>query len=57
MDKRKIQELISEHTGRFLARKGLVRRDVQDEVLKFIPQREIVLITGCDGAGNPHSCA
>jgi predicted AAA+ superfamily ATPase len=51
MEKEKIKELITAHTRTFLARKGLVRREVQKEIARLLPQREIVLISGVRRSG------
>jgi len=46
MDKEKLKELIIGHKEKFLSRTGLVRREIQDEIADYIPQREILIITG-----------
>ncbi|MBM4315502.1 MAG: ATP-binding protein [Deltaproteobacteria bacterium] len=51
MEKEKFRELIIEHKERFLARQGFVRREVQDEIARYLPQREIVIITGVRRSG------
>lgn len=51
MEKEKIKELITAHTRTFLAGKGLVRREVQKEIARLLPQREIVLISGVRRSG------
>ena len=51
MEKEKLKELIIEHKERFLSRKGLVGREIQKEIEKYIPQREIVIITGVRRSG------
>ncbi len=51
MERNKLKELIIEHKERFLLKQGLVKRDIQKEINKFIKQREIVLITGVRRSG------
>ena len=51
MDKEKIKELVIEHKERFLSKKGLIIREVQREIEGFIPQKEIVIITGVRRSG------
>jgi hypothetical protein len=51
VEKEKLKELIAGHKQRFLARSGLVGRDLQKEVTRFLPQREIVLIGGVRRCG------
>lgn len=51
MEKGKIKELIIEHKERFLFRKGLVRRDIQEDIELYLQQREIVIITGVRRSG------
>jgi len=51
MEKEKLKELILEHKGRFFSRTGLVRRVVQEEISRYLPQREIVIITGVRRSG------
>jgi hypothetical protein len=46
MEKEKLKELILEHKEKSFARTGLVRRVVQEEISRYLPQREIVIITG-----------
>lgn len=51
MDKEKLKELLAVHKQKFLARQGLVRRDIQSEIARFIPHKEIVLISGVRRSG------
>jgi len=51
MEKEKLKELIVGHKEKFLSRTGLVRRDIQDEIANYIPQREILIITGVRRSG------
>jgi hypothetical protein len=51
LEKEKLKELIAGHKQRFLARRGLVGRDLQKELSRFLPQREIVLISGVRRCG------
>lgn len=51
MEKEKIRELIIGHKERFLSRRGLVRRTVQDEIARCLPQREITIVTGVRRSG------
>lgn len=51
MEKEKIKELIIEHKEKFLSRKGLVRRELLEEIEKYLRQREIVIITGVRRSG------
>lgn len=51
MEKAKIKELLVGHKQRFFLKTGLIERDIQEEINRFIPQREIVLITGVRRSG------
>jgi len=51
MDKEKLKELIIGHKEKFLSRSGLVRREIQNEIAAYIPQREILIITGVRRSG------
>ncbi|OGW39516.1 MAG: hypothetical protein A2Y97_08145 [Nitrospirae bacterium RBG_13_39_12] len=51
MEKNKLKELLIEHKGKFLSRRGLIRREVQDDILKYIKQKEAILITGIRRGG------
>jgi hypothetical protein len=51
VEKNKLKELIIEHKERFLLKEGLVKRDIQEKIKRFIKQREIVLITGVRRSG------
>lgn len=51
MEKEKLKELIVGHKEKFLSEEGLIRRDIQDEIEKYIPQREILIITGIRRSG------
>lgn len=51
MEKEKLKELIIGHKEKFLSRGGLVRREIQDEIANYIPQREILIITGVRRSG------
>lgn len=51
MDKARLKELINEHKDRFLGRTGLVPRDVQAEIARYLTQREIIILTGVRRCG------
>lgn len=51
MEKEKLKELIIGHREKFLSKNGLVKREIQDEIEKLIPQREILIITGIRRSG------
>ena len=51
MEKEKLKELIIGHKEKFLSRGGLVRREIQDEIANYIPQREVLIITGVRRSG------
>ena len=51
MEKEKLKELIASHKGRFLARTGFLRRDIQDELNPLLSQKEVILITGIRRCG------
>ena len=51
MEKEKLKELIIGHKEKFLSRKGLIRREIQDKIANYIPQREILIITGVRRSG------
>ena len=51
MEKEKLKELIIGHKEKFLSRGGLVRREIQDQIANYIPQREILIITGVRRSG------
>ncbi|MCD6570733.1 MAG: ATP-binding protein [Deltaproteobacteria bacterium] len=51
MEKEKLKELIIGHKENFLSRGGLVRREIQDKIANYIPQREILIITGVRRSG------
>lgn len=51
MEKEKLKELIIGHKESFLSRNGLVRREIQDKIIDYIPQREILIITGVRRSG------
>ncbi|HHF51081.1 MAG TPA: ATP-binding protein [Candidatus Aminicenantes bacterium] len=51
MEKAKLKELIVGHKEKFLSRGGLIRRELQDEIANYIPQREILIITGVRRSG------
>jgi len=51
MEKEKLKELIIGHKESFLSRDGLVRRTIQDKIVDYIPQREILIITGVRRSG------
>jgi uncharacterized protein len=51
MEKEKLKELIVGHKEKFLSRDGLIKREIQDEIEKYIPQREIVILTGIRRSG------
>ena len=49
--KREIKRTIVGHKEKFLSRDGLIKREIQDEISKYIPQREILIITGIRRSG------
>jgi predicted AAA+ superfamily ATPase len=51
MEKEKLKELIIGHKEKFLSRGGLIRREIQDKIADYIPQREILIITGVRRSG------
>jgi predicted AAA+ superfamily ATPase len=51
MEKNKLSELIVEHKEGFLSKKGLIRREIQKDIEKYIKHREIVLVTGVRRGG------
>lgn len=51
MEKEKLKELIVGHKEKFLSEDGLVKREIQDEVEAYMPQREILIITGIRRSG------
>lgn len=51
MDKERLKELMVQHKERFLDAKDLVRRDLQAEIARYLPQREIVFLTGVRRCG------
>jgi predicted AAA+ superfamily ATPase len=51
MEKQKLKELLVEHKEKFLARGGLVRRDIQDKIESYLPHREIIIVTGVRRSG------
>jgi len=51
MEKEKLKELLVDHKRHFLSRGDLVKREVQKEIEPFIPQREIIVITGVRRSG------
>jgi predicted AAA+ superfamily ATPase len=51
VDKAHLKELIVEHKDRFLARRDLISRDIQTEITRYLPQREIVILTGVRRCG------
>ena len=51
MEKEKLKELIIGHKEKFLSRGGLVKRQIQDPIASYIPQREILIITGVRRCG------
>jgi len=51
VEKEKLKELIVVHKEKFLSRSGLVRREIQEEIANYIPQREILIITGVRRSG------
>jgi uncharacterized protein len=51
MNKESLKELIVEHKDRFLARRDLVSRDLQNEITRYLPQREIIILTGVRRCG------
>jgi predicted AAA+ superfamily ATPase len=51
MEKEKLKELIIGHKEGFLSRSGLVRRQIQDRIANYLPQREILIITGVRRSG------
>lgn len=51
MEKINLKELIVEHKNRFLARKELIPRDLQDDISDYLSQREIIILTGVRRCG------
>lgn len=51
MENQKLKELIVEHKEKFLSRGGLVRRANQETIESYLPQREIVILTGVRRSG------
>lgn len=51
MEKEKLKELIIEHKEGFLSKRGLIKRESQKEIERYIKQKEIVLITGVRRGG------
>ncbi|TSA11174.1 MAG: ATP-binding protein [Deltaproteobacteria bacterium] len=51
MEKYKLRELIIEHKERFLLKGGLIRREVQDDIARYLEHKEIILITGVRRGG------
>ena len=51
MEKEKLKELIIGHKEKFLSKGGLVKRQIQDPIASYIPQREILIITGVRRCG------
>jgi len=51
MEKEKLKELIIGHKEKFLSRGNLVRREIQAQIANYIPQREILIITGVRRSG------
>ena len=51
MEKEKLKELIIGHKESFLSRGDFVRREIQDKITDYIPQREILIITGVRRSG------
>jgi predicted AAA+ superfamily ATPase len=51
VEKQKLKELITEHKDRFLAKKSLVKRDAQNEIVRYLKQKEIIVLTGVRRSG------
>ncbi|MBI5194281.1 MAG: ATP-binding protein [Nitrospirae bacterium] len=51
MDKNNLKELIIEHKSKFLAKEGLIKRDIQETLERFLKQKELVLMTGVRRSG------
>lgn len=51
MEKEKLKELIIEHKSRFLTRSDLIKRELQGELISFLSQREIIILTGVRRSG------
>jgi len=51
MEREKIKELLVDHKRRFLTQGNFTRREVQAEINHYIPQREIIVITGVRRSG------
>jgi len=51
MDKEKLKELIVEHKEKFLSKTGLIKREVQKKIDKYLNSKEIILITGVRRSG------
>lgn len=51
MEKEKLKELIVSQKERFLIKKGLVARDILREITHYLPQREMIILTGVRRSG------
>jgi uncharacterized protein len=51
MDKRKLKELIAEHKDRFISARGLAKRGIQKEIQRYLPQKEMIVLTGVRRSG------
>lgn len=51
MKKEFLKELVIEHKDRFLTRRDLLPRDIQLEIGRYLPQREIIILTGVRRCG------
>ena len=51
MEREKLKELLINHKRRFLSKGNFIKREVQSEINHYIPQREIIVITGVRRSG------
>jgi uncharacterized protein len=51
MENEKLKELIIEHKERFLSRRDLIHRELQEAIKAYLPQREIIILTGVRRCG------
>ena len=51
MDKERLKELIVEHKEKFLSKTGLIKREIQKKINKYLNSKEVILITGVRRSG------
>jgi len=51
MDKERLKELIVEHKEKFLSKTGLIKREIQKKIGKYLNSKEVILITGVRRSG------